>query len=455
MISDDGKGRLLMTAHKHGGLWRMDIHTTVNESSVSVAESNFEIQAIQSRSDRDLQRWHYRLGHVNVHTSKKMAWDDVAVGLPSLKKGDFKSVCRGCSHGKIHRTTFPMNTERKRACSPGQFFHSDISGPFQIPSFGGHRYFITFKDDHSSFRFIFFLKNRQDILASFKTLYHLVKCQTGVRISKLRTDNGSEYLSKVFQHFLSNKGIQHDLTAPYCPEQNGVAERDNRTIVESARSMLLHRNMPLESWGEAVNTAVYILNRVSSRTILGSTPFQLWYGEKPDISHCREFGSLCYSHIPKQRRQKLDSKARELLFMGYCATTKAYRLWCHKTKKIIVSRDIIFDEDSCFQFSVPASGHITATKVALNIPSTCGTVTIPNLEPSDSVQLPRCTDRPDGIEIVVQETPVHTIDRSIGNVGGIGSNIPISGNINSSGSFGKDKGNSQIDESAQSSGRYD
>ena len=153
-----------------------------------------------------------------------------------------------------------------------------------------------------------------------------MKNEIGNRIQKLRTDNGSEYLSKKFQDYLSIKGIRHELTVPYCPEQNGVAERDNRTIVESACLMLHHRGMPLEFWAEAVNTAVYTLNRLSSKTILGSTPFQMWHGRKPDLSYFKEFGSLCYSHIPKQRRQKLDSKAREAIFMGYCNTSKAYRL---------------------------------------------------------------------------------------------------------------------------------
>ena len=175
-------------------------------------------------------------------------------------------------------------------------------------------------------------------------MYKQAKKETGWSMIKLRTDNGREFLSHDFQAYVQHKGIRHELTSPYSPEQNFVIERDNRTVVECARSMLHHRSLPLELWGEAINTAVYILNRVSSRTLHGATPFTKWYGELPDVSYFREFGSICYGHVPKQIRQKLDSKARECLFVGYFTTAKAYRLWCLNKHKIIITRDVIFDE---------------------------------------------------------------------------------------------------------------
>lgn len=163
---------------------------------------------------------------------------------------------------------------------------------------------------------------------------------------KLWTDNGREFLSKDFQAYMQHKGICHELTSPYSPEQIFVIERDNRTVVECAHSMLHHRSLPLEFWGEAVNTTIYILNRVSSRTLHGTTPHTKWYGEPPDVSYFWEFGSLCYGHIPKQIHQNLESKARECLFVGYYTTAKAYRLWCLNKHKIIISRDVIFDEET-------------------------------------------------------------------------------------------------------------
>ena len=115
--------------------------------------------------------------------------------------------------------------------------------------------------------------------------------------------------------------------------------------------MLYHKHVPLAFWAKAVNTAAYILNRVASRTLHGLTPYEKWTGSKPNVSHLCVFGNLAYSHIPKEIRQKLDSKTRECMFVGYANNSKAYRLWCPAQQRIIISRDVIFDEDSPLTFS--------------------------------------------------------------------------------------------------------
>ena len=164
-----------------------------------------------------------------------------------------------------------------------------------------------------AFGLFFSCTDRKAVLSVFKSLYKLSKKETGRSMVKLRTDNAKEFLSGEFQDYIKQKGIRHELTAPYSPEQNSVVERDNRTVVECARSMLYQKSLPLEFWGEAVNTTVYVLNRIASRTLHGETPFTKWYGYKPDVSHFKEFGSVCYAHVPKQVRAKLDSKAQECL----------------------------------------------------------------------------------------------------------------------------------------------
>ena len=325
IITDDGHGPLLMLGSKFNGLWRLYITAVKSQSSANIADT------VQPVAARVFKKWHFRLGHVNFRTLQQMSNQDRVEGLPALSKSD-SSLCVGCAHGKHHRGSFPVHAERKRVSKPGLFFHCDISGPFQVLSHGGHSYFITFKDDHSSFRFVFFMTTRSEALSKFKILYKLAKKETGHSLSKLRTDNGQEFISKDFQDFIQLKGIRHELTAPYTPEQNFMVERDNRMVVKSARSMLHHYSMPLPFWGEAINTSVYILNRVSSCTLHGDTPYTKWYGIKPDVSYFRVFGSLCYVHIPKPLRQKLDSKAHECIFVGYCSTSKAYRLWCPRKK---------------------------------------------------------------------------------------------------------------------------
>lgn len=163
-------------------------------------------------------------------------------------------------------------------------------------SVGGHRFFVIFKDDHSSFWFEFFMKHKSEVFDYFLKLARYTENVTGNKVIRLRSDNAKEYLSRSFQTHLDAQGICHDLTAPYTPEQNSVAERDNRTIVECAQRMLHHRCVPLRFWAEAVNTAVYILNRLAVKGRLeGRTPTGYWSGETPDVSHFRTFGSLAWS----------------------------------------------------------------------------------------------------------------------------------------------------------------
>ena len=171
IITDDGHGPLLMLGSKFNGLWRLHITAVKSPSSANIADT------VQPAAVRVFKKWHFRLGHVNFRTLQRMSSQARVEGLPALSKPD-SSLCVGCAHGKHHRGSFPVNTERKRVSRPGLFFHCDIPGPFQVLSHGGHSYFITFKDDHSSFRFVFFMIARSEALSKFKILYKLAKKKT-------------------------------------------------------------------------------------------------------------------------------------------------------------------------------------------------------------------------------------------------------------------------------------
>ncbi len=138
----------------------------------------------------------------------------------------------------------------------------------------------------------------------------LVEKSSKNKVKTLRTDNGGEYTSTQFTNYLNSEGIRHELTIPKTPEQNGVAERLNRTVVEMSRSMLIDAKLPNKFWAEAVSTAAYLKNRSPSRVIEDKTPFEVWHGYKPKVDHLRVFGCDAYSHIPKDERSKFDSKTR-------------------------------------------------------------------------------------------------------------------------------------------------
>jgi hypothetical protein len=216
----------------------------------------------------------------------------------------------------------------------------------QQPSPSGSRYYVTFKDDFSGYRAIYFLKLKSDVFDSFKLFVCKLKSETNHNIRTLRSDGGGEFLSTEFVNWLTEKCIRHETTVAHTPQQNGVIERDHRTTGEAERSAMLNmKNIPQELWAESYNCAVYTLNRTLSSTI-SATPYELWFGRKPKLDHLRIFGCEAYTHIPACDRRKLDPKSIKCIFVGYCDNTKAYRLWDAVSRRIKISRDVLFNENT-------------------------------------------------------------------------------------------------------------
>ena len=155
----------------------------------------------------------------------------------------------------------------------------------------------------------------------------LVENQTGKKNKILRNDNGTEYESNEFNDYCREVGIQRKTTIVYTPEQNGVAERKNRIILEAARAMLYDQGLLNFLWEEAAHTAVYVQNRCSHSALDSKTPKEAFPDKKPDVSHFRVFGSPIYFHVPKEKRSKLDASGKKGTFVGYSETSKAYRIY--------------------------------------------------------------------------------------------------------------------------------
>ncbi|GAU30874.1 hypothetical protein TSUD_15600 [Trifolium subterraneum] len=172
-----------------------------------------------------------------------------------------------------------------------------------------------------------------------------------------RTDGGGEYNSNEFKTFCEEKGIIHEFTAPYTPQHNGLAERRNRTFLNMARCMLKGKGLPKNFWGEAVNAAAYVLNRCPTQKMKDNTPEELWTGHKPSVKHLRIFGSICYRHIPDEKRRKLDDKSEQLILIGYDATG-AYKMYNPNSKKVVISTDVVVDEKSQWKWKSNVNKHI-------------------------------------------------------------------------------------------------
>lgn len=254
------------------------------------------------------------------------------------------TVCIPCCEAKQTRLPFPHSGSRANVLL--EIVHTDLCGPMETPSAGGGIYFITFIDDYSRKVYVYFLRNKMDIISVFIKFKEEVENETEKKINILRSDNGKEYCNKDFSDFLAASGIKHQTSTPYTPEQNGVAERMNLTLVERAKCMLFEANLEKIYWAEAVGTAAYITNRSPSRVLAEVTPYEKWTGKKPNISHLRIFGSKVMVHVPKANRLKWDRKSHELIFVGYCDNTKGYRMYDPVNKRMVISRNVIFIENN-------------------------------------------------------------------------------------------------------------
>lgn len=295
--------------------------------------------------DISLKLWHERLGHINIQTIKNTEKSAAVEGLQTAKlNSDF--VCETCILAKQNCRPH-VARKLQKSFKPGEKIHSDVCGPTDVKSPNGTRYFLLFKDECSEFRTIYFLKEKTDVFTKFQEFEALVYRQTGNKIKVLRSDNGTEYLSNRFQNFLKEKGIIHEKSSPYIHQQNGCAEREIRTLVNSARSMLIARNVPNYLWPEAVKTASYVLNRTLSKQNDNSTAYEKWFNRKPEVKHLRVFGSAAYLHVPKEKQSsKFNARSIKLLFVGYEGESRNYRLYDKITKRIHVSSDVTFIENS-------------------------------------------------------------------------------------------------------------
>lgn len=281
------------------------------------------------------ETWHRRLAHVNGSYMAKMK--DAVQGFSIGDKIDI-SKCKVCCEGKQCRLPFPNNCNRSEDLL--NVIHMDIAGPMEVKSLGGSRYYLLFVDDYSRMAFIYFLKEKSQALDCFKEFKVKVENELDKKIKIIRSDNGLEFCSKKFTEFLKVNGILHQRTNPYSPEQNGLCERQNRVVCEKARCLLFDAELPTEFWAEACNCAVYLRNRTIASGLNNKTPFEMWTGTKPDLSHLRIFGSTVMVHIPKEKRLKWQKKSKEAILMGYPEGVKGYRLFDTEKRIFFNARDV-------------------------------------------------------------------------------------------------------------------
>ena len=315
---------------------------TKEENENKIAEVNEEPKSSKITRKTSSNLWHSRYGHLGVQNMRKLCQRHLVKGF-NYDLTSNQEFCEPCVKGKHHHQKFPTEGG-KRAKDKLELVHTDVCGKVESKSLSGCEYFLSFIDDMSRYSWCYPLKKKSDVYQKFIEWKTMVERSSDRSLKKIRSDNGGEYTSEQFAEHLHQEGITHQLTIPKTPQQNGVAERLNRTLEETIRSMLAESQAPKHFWAEALSTATYLRNRSPTIALDNVTPYEAWTGDKPNVEHLRVFGCTAYAHIPKDERKKLDPKARKCIMLGYGTEVKGYRLYNPETQRILYSRDVIFNE---------------------------------------------------------------------------------------------------------------
>lgn len=326
--------------------WSDDVLFAVGIRCQDLYEISFvlnvsEVNAVQGQATlaKNLL-WHKRLGHLGMRNVCDLVKNKMVDGIDSSVT-DFLGICEACVMGKHFRSPFGSRTTRAKR--PLARVHTDVCGPITPMTWDGQRYFLTFIDDCTHFTVAYLIVSKDEVPQRFEEYKAMVEAGFGLKLARLRCDNGGEYVSKKMRDLCRQTGVVLEYTMAYTPEQNGIAERMNRTLVEKARAMIFESGMSKEMWGEAVMSAVYVTNRSPTAALDGKeTPAEIWFGNKPDVSGLRVFGCKAYSHVPKHKRGKFDPKSETRVMVGYAIN--GYRLWDPARRTVQLSRDVIFDE---------------------------------------------------------------------------------------------------------------
>ena len=253
--------------------------------------------------------------------------------------------CPSCIEAKQSRLPFPQMSE-PRNTQPGEMIHTDVWGPARTEALSRHAHWYIFLiNDATRYCEVRFMVSKGEASEKLKEYLTYLERQLGRRTKAVRADNGKEYLKNEFISWCKETGIDLQVTAPYSPAQNGVAERFNRTLGELARAMRIANDVPAFLWPEAIAHAAYVRNRSHTRALVGSTPYEKWTGRRPDVSHFEEFGCPVWIMKEGVSINKLNAKSEKLTFVGFLDGPRAVRFYDARARSIKTSHNFRFLKD--------------------------------------------------------------------------------------------------------------
>ncbi|KAJ0938259.1 putative RNA-directed DNA polymerase [Helianthus annuus] len=311
---------ILLSAPRINDLYVLDMSQAITTSAQATC-------FVSKATEKDTISWHRRMGHIHLRKMNHLVSNELVNGVP-LKNFHLQDICVSCQKGKQTKKKHPTKKINTVAV-PLERLHMDLFGPVKHKSIRGDQYCLVVTDDYSRFSWVAFMAHKSETFGIIKNLIIQIENLYKLKVRRIRSDNGTEFKNHSMAEFCTSKGILHEFSAAYTPQQNGVAERKNRTLIETARTMLVESQLPIPFWTEAVASACYTLNRVLTVKRHNKTCFELLQKRKPDLSYLEPFGAPCTIIDPNG---KFGARAIDGYFLGYA--TPNLRVWNLETKRV-------------------------------------------------------------------------------------------------------------------------
>ncbi|CAN0917564.1 Retrovirus-related Pol polyprotein from transposon TNT 1-94, partial [Linum grandiflorum] len=351
-LEEEGSGRTIGIADLHDDLFIMN---GARGAEGYGGQSRALATSILDNIDSQIMLWHIRLGHPSFGYLQKL--------LPQLflNKSSKDLQCDVCQLAKHTRNSYPSLPHKPT--QPFAIIHSDIWGPTRVKNINGAKWFITFIDDHTRLTWTFLMKEKSETASMFQEFYDMILTQFNTKIQILKTDNAHDYFNAGLGTYLSQRGIIHCSSCVDTPQQNGIAERKNRHLLETARALMFTKHVAKYFWGEAVLTATYLINRLPCRTLNYQTPKDVLVQTYPHVQAYmssmapKVFGCLAFAHIQQHKRTKLDPRAQKCVFIGYAPRQQGYKCYSPATRKVFTTMDVTFFENSAYYSNPDLQGE--------------------------------------------------------------------------------------------------